>query len=687
MKRVFYTYPVTQRLLLGLIFLCFCPTVLSQRYFQQETNYRICVTLNDKLHELSGFETIEYINNSPDTLRFLFFHLWPNGYRDNTTGLARQLFGLNGKERLFNDPELKGYIDSLDFKVDEQKVRWNLLPGQPDICRIMLNKDLKSGDTTKITTPFHVKIPKGVSSRLGHIGESYQISQWYPKPAVYDKFGWHQMPYLDQGEFYSEFGSFDVRITLPENYIVGATGKLQNEQELKMLDILAADTARRNISNNNKADFPPSSIHTKTLRYVEQQVHDFAWFADKRFHVLKGNVKLPDSGREVTTWVMYTNEQKGLWEDALPAVENAIVFFSRWIGDYPYQSFTAVQSTINAGEGMEYPGLAVIGAAESAYSLEEVIVHEVGHSWFYSALGFDERRYPFLDEGITSAYEIRYMDERYPRKKLWEVYFKNKKLAHFFHIDKLPIRRMPEIEWLMQARRNLDQPLNLPAPEYSTLNYSLDIYYKAAMGFNYLRAYLGDSIFDPIMHHFYIQWKFKHPQPDDLRIFFESQTGKDLNWFFTEFLGTTKQIDYKAIRYENQKVLIKNNGRIASPLVICGMHKDSIYFEMWIDGFEGQRWIDVPQGNYSEIKIDPRHIMPELFRLNNNIRTSGIFPTCGSHKISVFFYHRRSRQSIYNVYPFSQLEQRRWFNGRFGVAQWIAFTQNGGIFCYAFLYL
>ena len=194
---------------------CLIPAGSSQVYFQQEVNYKINVSLNDSLHELNAFETIQYINNSPDTLHFLFFHLWPNGYSSNNTGLAKQLMTLRGKERLFNDPVLRGYIDSLNFKIDGQNVSWALLSDQPDICKINLTKGLVNGDTINISTPFHVKIPLGVTSRLGHIGQSYQISQWYPKPAVYDNKGWHQMSYEDQGEFYSEFGIFDVSITLP----------------------------------------------------------------------------------------------------------------------------------------------------------------------------------------------------------------------------------------------------------------------------------------------------------------------------------------------------------------------------------------------------------------------------------------------------------------------------------------
>jgi hypothetical protein len=623
-------------------FICFIifttfQKAFAQEYFQQEVNYQINVTLNDKRHELNASETIEYINNSPNTLQLLYFHLWPNGYSNNHTELAKQLFSIKGKQKLFNDQELRGYIDSLNFKVDGKQVKWNLLPGQPDICQIILNSPLVPGNSITITTPFHVKIPKGVTSRLGHIGESYQISQWYPKPAVYDLSGWHTMSNQDQGEFYSEFGSFDVNITLPSNYIVGATGNLQNPHEAEILDQLAADTTWTADPVAEKDSFPPSSAQMKTLRYTENQVHDFAWFADKRFHVLKGKVKLPESGLEVTTWAMFTNQQANLWKDAIPYMNHAIQHFSKWNGDYPYISFTAVQSALSAGDGMEYPGITVIGLAKDAYGLDEVIAHEIGHSWFYSALGSNERRYPFMDEGITSANEVRYMHEQYPKKKLWETNVRNLKLARFFHIDQMPVGQMRELEWLSQSRDNLEQPINLPADDYSTLNYSLMIYNKGGMGFNYLRAYLGDSIYDSCMHEYYRKWKFKHPQPNDLQQLFEANTGKDLNWFFGDFLGSTKRMDYKVVRLVNQKLLVKNKGELVSPLVISGMMGDSVCFEKWVDGFEQQQWIDIPPGQYSELKIDPRHVTPEIFRLNNNIRATGIFPKADLLSTQLYF--------------------------------------------------
>ena len=604
----------------------YSPVAVSQVYFQQEVNYKIDVSLNDTLHELTAFEQIEYTNNSPDTLYFLYFHLWPNAYSDNKTPLARQIFAFKGKQKLFNDSELKGYIDLLDFKVNNRTVSWELLPDQPDVCKIMLNSPLFPGEKILITTPFHVKIPKGVTSRLGHIGRTYQITQWYPKPAVYDREGWHPMSYLDQGEFYSEFGRFDVSITLPDNYVVAASGVLQDSTELAKLDALAADTAWRSIKMLGKVKPITPTTTKKTLHYTGENMHDFAWFADQQFNVMKGKVILPSTGKEVTTWVMSTARQSRLWRNALKYTNQAILDFSNLIGDYPYPGFTLVQSPLSAGLGMEYPALAVIGPTKNAWTLDNVIVHEIGHSWFYGALGFNERRYPFLDEGLTSNYENREMTRKYPDKKLWEVLLKKKKQAKFLHADKMPLEELQELQWLIPARSNTEQPLDLPSTDYNRTNYGQLLYNKSAMGFTYLRAYLGDSVFDAAMHHFYRQWKFRHPGPDDLRAAFENVTSNNLSWFFDDFIGTTKRLDYKLVKLDKQQLLVRNGGELTSPFVIAGLHGDSVIFEKWVDGFSGSQWVEIPAGDYTELKIDPNHVMPELFRLNNNLRTSGLFP-------------------------------------------------------------
>ena len=156
---------------------------------------------------------------------------------------------------------------------------------------------------------------------------------------------------------------------------------------------------------------------------------------------------------------MFTDQEAPLWKDAISYINNAIWYYSLWIGDYPYDNFTAVQSTLSAGLGMEYPGLTVIGHTGDPYMLDKVIAHEICHSWFYSALGSDERRFPFMDESITAAYESRYLDERYPGKKLWEIYFKNRNLAKVFHINKMPVQRLRNLSGLVWPAGTLNNLL------------------------------------------------------------------------------------------------------------------------------------------------------------------------------------------------------------------------------------
>jgi hypothetical protein len=184
-------------------------------YWQQQTDFVIDVTLNDVEHSLEGFEKITYTNNSPDTLHFIWFHLWPNAYKNDKTAFSEQLLINDRTDFYFSGKEKRGYINRLDFKINGVTAKTEDHPQHIDIVKLILPKPLAPGEQVLIATPFHVKLPY-LYSRSGHVGQSYQVAQWYPKPAVYDQKGWHPIPYLDQGEFYSEFGNFDVRITVPK---------------------------------------------------------------------------------------------------------------------------------------------------------------------------------------------------------------------------------------------------------------------------------------------------------------------------------------------------------------------------------------------------------------------------------------------------------------------------------------
>jgi len=184
--------------------LSFSKSFCQSNYFQQFLNYKIDVTLNDAENTLDGFEIIEYTNNSSDTLQYIWFHLWPNAFKNDQTAFSEQLLKLGRTDFYFTDESKKGYINRLDFKVNNISAVLEDDSLYIDIGKLILPSPLLPGQTIAISTPFHVKIPFNFS-RGGYVDKSYQITQWYPKPAVYDKKGWHPMPYLDQGEFYSEF--------------------------------------------------------------------------------------------------------------------------------------------------------------------------------------------------------------------------------------------------------------------------------------------------------------------------------------------------------------------------------------------------------------------------------------------------------------------------------------------------
>jgi hypothetical protein len=223
-----------KKILLICFLSCQLPSFCQTNYFQQQVNYTIDVTLNDVQNTLDGFEIINYTNNSPDTLRYIWFHLWPNAYKNDRTAFSEQLLKIGITNFYFSEENKRGYINRLDFKVNGITANLEDDSQYIDVVKLILPAPLLPGKTIKISTPFHEKIPYNFS-RGGYVDHTYQITQWYPKPAVYDSKGWHPIPYLDQGEFYSEFGNFQVQITVPENYIIAATGELQNEDEAKWL--------------------------------------------------------------------------------------------------------------------------------------------------------------------------------------------------------------------------------------------------------------------------------------------------------------------------------------------------------------------------------------------------------------------------------------------------------------------
>ncbi len=599
----------------------------ESNYWQQKVNYHINVKLIDSSNTLQAHIKIIYYNNSPNTLNFIYMHLWPNAYSGDGTALSNDLLKRGNADLYYATEDKLGNITNLDFRCNKQKLNWSFDPKNHDIAKIILPQGLKSGDSIEISTPFRVKIPSAEFSRLGHSGQSYQITQWYPKPAVYDAKGWHTMPYLNQGEFYSEYGNYDVYISLPQNYRIWATGDLiDGEKENHWLDSIAAATAKIKKFPEDLS-FPPSSIKSKTLHFHQEKVHDFAWFADKRYYVLRGKLSLAN-GHSVRTQSMFTNEDAFLWTKSIDYIDSATSYYSQRVGNYPYHWVTAVQGTLSAGAGMEYPNITIIGQAESSTDLEEVILHEVGHNWFYGLLGFNERDYPWMDEGINTFYQTEYMNHYYPHLNLSQKYFHK-------NISILGLDKLTDLDEMYYTNRfmasyNLDQACNLTSSKYTTANYGIIIYEKVPLLFKYLQSYLGKENFDTIMHGFYQKWKYKHPQPEDIKSYFEAKSKKNLSWFFDGLLVSKERTNYKICKAKEKEgcisLKIKNKGNNNSPVFIKTRNSiGKINSTQWIDGFSGTKTITLKAKDYSRIGINEAPYMLDYDQGNNYYYPKKIF--------------------------------------------------------------
>jgi len=497
----------------------------NKPYWQQEIRYDIRVTLDDAAQTLKGFETMVYSNNSPDTLHYIFIHCWPNAYKDNTTALYRQLSQLEERKNKLKKIKENGYMDQLAFTVDGVNASTEVDSQNMDILKLDLPAALAPGKSLTIATPFFVKIPS-YFSRMGHEGKSYMITQWYPKPAVYDRKGWHPMPYLDQGEFYSEFGSFDVHITLPGGYVVGATGQLLTSSEL--------DSYKRIGKANHERPSSPAAYKSqsqnagvKTLDYHADSVHDFAWFADKDLIIQYDTLQLP-SGRIIDVFAYYRPGGNREWTKSISFIKDAATHYSNWIGEYAYPVVSAVEGPGNISSGgMEYPMITLITSPKASRAeLDGVIAHEVGHNWFYGMLGTNEREHPWMDEGINSYYEFRYEAEKYRYNGVLG--------------DMIPdrLKKLSADDFLSSIYNVINQlrssePIESPAADFpSEMDYGLVVYAKTAVWMHVLEESIGKDELTRGMHAYFTTWKFKHPYPEDMQASLEQSTGNPLDQYF-----------------------------------------------------------------------------------------------------------------------------------------------------------
>jgi len=408
---------------------------------------------------------------------------------------------------------------------------------------------------------------------MGRSKVQYAITQWYPKPAVYDHKGWHPLPYLDQGEFYSEWGRYEVEIEVPENFLVAATGVLQTPEELAWLrrresetrlwlDTLqpSADTAQRPqvsigrlrflITRRRNPDQEHSSLplphwakdtrpapRYKTLRFVQDSVHDFAWFADPRYGILSDTITLPNGHRVACVSVFHLPYYEA-WRYAPQYIAEALQKLSAWVGPYPYAHATAVEGGLEAGGGMEYPMITVIIPTTDTSALRQVVVHEVGHNWFQGMLGSNERLHPWQDEGINSYYEKRMLLDSAGFHSQGDVLRGAANKWNTLH---------PEM--LFYHHLNADVAPAAPSHWHSMISYGLGVYTKTALSLRSAVVAFSQEKWDAAMQRYFREWAFRHPYPEDWAEALEKEglPGRGL----LSYLLTDKEADLR-LRFRRQ---------------------------------------------------------------------------------------------------------------------------------------
>jgi len=547
--------------------------ILFLFFWQQKVDYKISCSLNVEEHTLNINETLTYYNNSPVSLETLYFHLYANAYRDNNTTFAKELKKMGSYRFLKAKKSERGWIDiisitnesgdSLNFQIDET------------IMSVNLDKPLSSGDSVVLKIESVLKIPK-IFSRLGYKGRHFEIVQWYPKPCVFDKNGWHRQGYHAIGEFYGEFGSFDVMIELPADYVVASTGVL--------VDTSLVDSDR------------------KKIHFFAENVHDFAWICDPDFEIEEREID------DIAIEIYYIKKYRKKWKNAGDYAVDAVSRYNRWYGRYPYKKLSVVQGYF--GGGMEYPNLVIINGGEDNLTrqFELVIIHEIAHQWFYGILGSNEMDEAWLDEGLTSYTEQRYFIDKYG---IDNSFFKLE------FIPSLPHIYINNLLYYITIVNEMEKPVLTPSYDFveTPLAYQTAVYTKPALFLRYLEGYLGAGTFDSILKTYFEDYKFKHPKTEDFIKVCEEVSGRDLKQFFSDFLHTTKYCDWHIKKIKRNSVVIENKGEFLLPtdlLVQTDNGAQVLRIEKQFDTFNF--------ANVRKIKkiiIDPYDYTPDKDRWNN----------------------------------------------------------------------
>jgi peptidase M1-like protein len=590
----------------------------GQEYWQQRVDYVIRASLDTVAQRVTGDERITYRNNSPDTLRYLWLQLDQNLFNSSSRGA-----------RLFDQDSRFG-THGAEGGVTLTKVAAPALPAakgrsaqRAAKLRYLVNGTLMKVDLARPLPPGGRQVldiawsfPFGPNSNRMGIelidgSNVYEVAQWYPRLAVYDDVrGWNTEQYLGQGEFYLEYGSFDVSLTVPANMLVAATGTLQNPtqvltatQRSRLARARESDSTvviRTKDEIGDPAARPLSQSGTLTWHFTADSVRDFAWAAARHF--------VWDAARanEGKTLAMsfYPPSAEPIWNQSTQYVRFAVENYSSW---YPYPYPVAIN--INGIEGgMEYPMIVFCHNRTDGPALFSVTDHEIGHTWFPMVVGNNERRYAWMDEGFNTFMNYYNWNKKYPG-----TYNR---------------RGNPGL-YIPVALSGKEEPIMTPADRIGG-NLSLTAYTKPGLGLILLRDHIiGRERFDPAFREYIRRWAYKHPTPADFFRTMEDGAGEDLSWFWRSWFYTTERLDQAvdSVALADSagllsRIYLRNASPMPMPVELDLVMDDrstqhlSLPVEIW---YGGNRYtVLVPGKKVVSATVDARQWYPDVRRENNS---------------------------------------------------------------------
>ncbi len=512
-------------------------------YWQQQIDYKVDAELEIVKGILTGKEIITYTNNSPDTLNELWWHLYQNIFNEKSE--ARKEGNIVGRAMTAT----KGItIEKIIISGKE------ITPFENEtLMKTILPYSLNPNQKIEIEVWWNYEVPKIATLRTGSNEIDFGMCQWYPQIAVYDDLrGWDKTPYLGQGEFYLNYGNWEANITVPGNYIVAGTGILQNtnevlsEAQLKKYNSISSDSVIQIISKTETDTSRNSLKKLKQIwRFKAENVRDFAWAASPRFiwDATKTNAG-------VLIHAFYLPSEAENWKDGANLNKFTIEYFSKEYGNYIYPQATVISGPVY---GMEYPMLVFVSAGEQfTNSMEMTLIHELGHEWYPMMIGSHETNYPFMDEGFNTYITSTAVGEKFGNSSLIKREF-FEKTKYILQLPETNDKNFNQYHYISKAIQGSEISLSASSYDARGDQYGVYAYAKPGSILWMLRDMLGDEVFSNAMKEYYNRWLLKHPYPEDFFNTIEDVAGRDLDWFWNQWIYQTWKLDLALLKIINEK--------------------------------------------------------------------------------------------------------------------------------------